>query len=57
MRRITTTVFGIIAIIIILYIRAQASQMPAPFMIFNLVTLMMIIIIVISIIRAWLSGP
>ena len=57
MRRITTTVFGIIAIIIILYIRAQASQMPAPFMIFNLVTLMMIILIVISIIRAWLSGP
>lgn len=57
MRRITITVFGIFAIIVILYIRARASQMPAPFMIFNLVTLIMIIMIVISIIRAWLSGP
>lgn len=56
MRRIVTTVFGVLAIMVLLSMRTQVKSMPLPFGLFNLITLVMIILIVISLVRAWLQG-
>jgi hypothetical protein len=56
MRRITSTIVGMLAIIVILYMRNQAARFPAPLGLFNLVTIVMIIIILVGIVRVWLRG-
>ena len=56
MGRITSTIIGIFVIGVVLLIRAQAGRMQAPLGMFNLVTVVMIILIVVSIVRAWLRG-
>ena len=55
MRRIKATAFAIIALIIVLYIVAQAGNMGVPWQ-FSLVALIIIGLIVISLIRTWLRG-
>ncbi len=53
MRRIFATLFGIVAIGMIVFTLIQAQNMGAPWM-FTAVGMLMIIGIVISVIRAWL---
>jgi hypothetical protein len=55
MRRVTATVFGIVSIIIVLFILTQAGEIGAPWP-FALVAAAIIILIVISLIRTWLRG-
>jgi membrane protein YdbS with pleckstrin-like domain len=51
MRRIRITVFSVIAIAVLLYYVAQAQNAPWMFTAFGV---LMIVVIVISVIRAWL---
>ena len=51
--RIKATAFGIVAIIIVLFIMAQSSNIGVPFQ-FSLVAIFIIGIIVFSLIRTWL---
>jgi hypothetical protein len=53
MRRIKATIFAIVAIIIALFIIAQAGEIGAPW-IFSLVAIVIIVMIAISLIRTWL---
>jgi hypothetical protein len=53
MRRVKTTLFSIISIAVIIYIVTQAQSIGAPW-IFTAAGIFMIIVIVISVIRAWL---
>ena len=55
MRRITSTLFAIFAIILVVFTMTQASNIGAPW-IFTAVGIFMIVLIVISIIRVWLRG-
>jgi len=55
MRRIVTTLFGIVAIAMVIFIMIQAQNVGAPWM-FTAAGILMIIGIVISVIRAWLRG-
>jgi len=55
MKRITTTLFGIFAIIVILFTMAQAGNMGVPWL-FNLAAVVMIIVVIISVVRVWLRG-
>jgi len=55
MRRITTTLFGVLAIIIILYTMSQATSMGVPW-VFSLAAIFMIIVVIASIVRVWLRG-
>ena len=55
MRRITTTLFGIFAITVILFIMTQAANMRVPW-IFSSAAIFMIIIVIVSIVRVWLRG-
>jgi membrane protein YdbS with pleckstrin-like domain len=51
MRRIRISVFSVIAIVVLLYYVAQARSTPWMFTAFGV---LMIVVIVISVIRAWL---
>ena len=53
MRRITTTLFGVVAIAVIIFTIIQAQNMGVPGM-FNTFAILVIIVIVVSVIRAWL---
>jgi hypothetical protein len=51
--RIRTTLFAVVAIAVILFIMVQAQSVGAPW-VFTAVGIVMIVVIVISVIRAWL---
>jgi hypothetical protein len=53
MRRLKTTIFGAVAIAIVIYIITQAQNMGAPW-IFTVSGIFMLVAILISVIRAWL---
>jgi len=55
MRRVTGTIFAVIAIIVVLFIRSQAPAMGAP-PIFSWVPILMILLIVVGVVRTWLRG-
>lgn len=55
MRRVTGTIFAVIAIIVVLFIRSQALAMGAP-PIFSWVPILMILLIIIGVVRTWLRG-
>lgn len=55
MRRITTTLFAIFAIILVVFTTTQTNNIGAPW-IFTAAGIFMIVLIVISIIRVWLRG-
>ncbi len=53
MRRIKATLFGVVTIAVIIFTMIQAQNMGAPWM-FTAFGILMIIVIVVSVIRAWL---
>ncbi len=55
MRRIKTTIIAIVAIIILMFMIAQTSNVGAPW-IFTIVVIFMIILICANVIRVWLRG-
>jgi hypothetical protein len=55
MRRVTGTIFAVIAIIVVLFIRSQALAMGAP-PIFSWVPILMILLIIVGVVRTWLRG-
>ena len=55
MRRVTGTIFAVIAIIVVLFIRGQALAMGAP-PIFSWVPILMILLIIVGVVRTWLRG-
>ena len=55
MRRIKATAFAIVAIIIVLFIMAEAVNIGVPRQ-FSLVAIFIVGMIIISLIRAWLRG-
>ncbi|MGD2200544.1 MAG: hypothetical protein PVJ38_02790 [Candidatus Bathyarchaeota archaeon] len=56
MNRIRTTIIGVIAIIIVLSMRSQATRGMGMPLFFNLATLLVITMIAYSVVRAWLLG-
>jgi predicted ABC-type exoprotein transport system permease subunit len=55
MRRVTGTIFAVIAIIVVLFIRSQALAMGAP-PIFSWMPILMILLIIVGVVRTWLRG-
>jgi len=55
MRRITTTLFGVFAIIVIVFTMTQAINMGVPW-VFSLAAIFMIIVVIFSIVKVWLRG-
>jgi hypothetical protein len=55
MRRVTGTIFAVIAIIVVIFIRSQALAMGAP-PIFSWVPILMILLIIVGVVRTWLRG-
>lgn len=55
MRRILTTLFGVVAIAIIIFTTAQAQNIGSSWM-FTVAGILMIIGIAITVIRVWLRG-
>ena len=53
MRRLKTTMFAAIAIVLVIYIITQAQNMGAPW-IFTAAGVFMVAVILFSVIRAWL---
>jgi hypothetical protein len=53
MRRIKTTAFGVIVIAVLVFMITEAQSIGAPW-IFIAVAIFMIVLIVISVVRAWL---
>ncbi len=55
MYRIRSTLIAVIAMIILLFVRSQAAQMGFGG-IFNIVTILMIVLIIFNLIRTWFRG-
>lgn len=55
MYRIRSTLIAVIAMIIVLFVRSQAAQMGFAG-IFNIVTVLMIVLIIFGLIRTWFRG-
>jgi hypothetical protein len=55
MRRVTGTIFAVIARLVVIFIRSQALAMGAP-PIFSWVPILMILLIIVGVVRTWLRG-